>query len=140
VLLDTHYRIEHNHRTSNRSFGFFISWATLLLMIYFSDYSYIQILRSFSFFTAFVLITLFLPNLFQPLNFVWGKLGYFLSYLITPIVLGIIYLITIIPMGLYIKLRKNDPMGIRFDRDKPTYWNLRAGTGDKVQTDLYNQF
>ncbi|MBS0286857.1 MAG: sxtJ [Proteobacteria bacterium] len=58
---------------------------------------------------------LLVPTLFKPqyLNFIykpWMKLGHYLGWINTRIILGVIFYVLITPMGLFMRLFGKDPM------------------------------
>lgn len=65
------------------------------------------------------------PALLAPLNRAWTKLGLIMFKVVNPIVLGLIYLTTIVPIGLIIRLTGRDLLDLKFDRDADSYWVVR---------------
>jgi hypothetical protein len=51
----------------------------------------------------------------------WMKLGLLLGKITTPIILGIVFVVAILPTALILKLRGRDPMARRFDAAASTY-------------------
>jgi hypothetical protein len=79
------------------------------------------------------------PTFYRLPNRLWFKLGILLAALISPLAIGIVYLITIVPTGLVMQLLKKDPLRLRFDRSASTYWLDRAPPGPDPK-DMPNQF
>ena len=77
---------------------------------------------------VFLIITIIRPNLFTFLNKLWIKFGTLLGKMITPIILGLIFLFLIIPSGILIRILKKDVMGLK---KKSSYWITRV---DKPQS------
>jgi len=71
-------------------------------------------------------ITVFAPKLFKPLNKIWFVFGEALSRVVNPLIMGLIFVISIIPTALIFKLLKKDPLCRRFDAQTETYWIQRA--------------
>lgn len=69
------------------------------------------------------------PSLLGPLNKAWTKLGLLLFTIVNPIVLGVIFLLTILPIGLLLRAFGKDPMRLRFEPDAKTYWIERDPPG-----------
>jgi hypothetical protein len=61
------------------------------------------------------------PASLRPVYVVWMKFGLLLSKITSPIVLSIIFLVTILPPALIMKLMRRDPMQRRFDDTIGTY-------------------
>jgi len=89
-----------------------------------------------------VLLVLFgvvAPARLAPLNRAWMKLGLLLSKVVNPLVLGLIYVTTIVPIGLIRRAIRRDPLGIDFDPSASTYWVRREPPGPAPET-MKNQF
>lgn len=69
------------------------------------------------------------PAALAPLNKAWTKLGLLLFKVVNPIVLGLIFLITIVPIGLILRLTGKDPLRLKFDPDAESYWIPRNPPG-----------
>jgi hypothetical protein len=61
------------------------------------------------------------PELLRPVYRAWMKLGLMLSKVTTPIVMGAIFFVIIVPIGLVMRLMKRDPMRRSFERDATSY-------------------
>ncbi len=62
-----------------------------------------------------------LPNTLSPVYRAWIKLGHGLGWVNTRILLGIIFYLIIMPVGLLMRLAGKDPMSRHFERDRNTY-------------------
>ena len=78
---------------------------------------------------ALLLLGFVAPSLLAPLNKAWTKLGLFLFKIVNPIVLGLIFLVTILPIGLLLRAIGKDPLRLRFEPDAQTYWIERDPPG-----------
>ena len=76
-----------------------------------------------------LVVGLLAPATLGPLNRAWTKLGLLLFKIVNPIVLGLIFLVTIIPIGLALRAFGKDPLRLRFDRDDQSYWIPREPPG-----------
>jgi hypothetical protein len=79
------------------------------------------------------------PALLAPLNRAWTRLGLLLFKVVNPVVLGLIYLTTIVPIGLLMRLRGRDLLSLRFDRQATSYWVVRTPPGPAPET-MIRQF
>lgn len=61
------------------------------------------------------------PSSLQPVYVIWMKFGLLLSKITSPIVLSIIFVITILPPALIMKVIRRDPMHRRFDDAVDSY-------------------
>jgi hypothetical protein len=86
-----------------------------------------------------VVLGLAAPNTLTLPNRLWMKLGLLLSKIVNPIVLGLIYLVAIVPFGLMIRLTGGDLLKHRFDPEAKSYWVVRDPPGPAPDT-MTNQF
>jgi len=75
------------------------------------------------------LLGLVAPSVLAPLNKGWIKLGLLLFKIVNPIVLGLIFLLTILPIGLLLRLFGKDPLRLKFEPDAKSYWITRDPPG-----------
>lgn len=78
---------------------------------------------------ALVVFGLVAPSLLAPLNRGWTKLGLLLFKIVNPIVLGLIFALTIVPIGLLLRAFGKDPMCLSFEPDAKSYWIERDPPG-----------
>ena len=70
----------------------------------------------------FLILGLINSNLLTPLNKLWIKFGILLGNIISPVVLGIIFFLVVLPTGLLMRLIKKNFLGIKFDKNLKSYW------------------
>jgi hypothetical protein len=61
-------------------------------------------------------------------------LGLLLFKILNPIALGLIFLLTIVPIGLIRRLFDRDPLNMRFDPSAESYWIERRPPGPAPET------
>jgi uncharacterized membrane protein YagU involved in acid resistance len=88
---------------------------------------------------AFALLALVLPRVLSPLNKLWMKLGMLLQKIVSPIILGILFFVTITPIGLFMRLFGTDFLRLRWDPDADSYWIQREPPGPPPES-MENQF
>jgi len=89
--------------------------------------------------TLFLLLGIILPNLLKPLHKLWMTLAVLLGWLMTRIILIVLFYLVVTPIGLLAKLSGKDFLNRKFNRDAQTYWMPRkAATPDKRNYE--NQF
>ncbi|MGI9509633.1 MAG: SxtJ family membrane protein [Geminicoccaceae bacterium] len=83
-----------------------------------------------------VLLTLgqLAPSSLAPLNRAWTKLGLVLFKIVNPIVLGLIFVSTVLPIGLLIRAFGKDPLRLRFDPEASSYWIMRDPPGPSPES------
>ena len=90
------------------------------------------VVASIGFFT----VSFAAPRVLRPLNIVWFKFGMLLNKIVSPIVMFILFIVTIVPAGLLMRMRY-DPMRSKRRPDRETYWVERS---DDVNSSMQNQF
>ena len=69
------------------------------------------------------------PGMLGPLNLAWFKFGLLLHKITSPIVVGLVYCLAIIPTGLVMRWRGNDLLRLKRDTAATTYWITRDPPG-----------
>jgi len=85
---------------------------------------------------AFLLTAIIRPSIFHKLNILWFKFGMLLGAIIAPIVMSLIYFLTLAPIGIVMRLAGKDLLSLKIDPDAETYWVERVETDDSMK----NQF
>ena len=121
--------------SSNRSFGivFFIVFSLIALY----PLTYSGEIRIWSVVISLIFLVLGLLNskILAPLNKLWFKFGIFLSKIISPLIIGIIFFLIVTPIGLVMRLFGKDILNLKYNR-KQSYWIEKNGPKSKMK----NQF
>ena len=80
-----------------------------------------------------ILAALIKPDVLEPANRGWNKLGLVLHKVTNPLFLGAMYAIAIVPTGLMMRAFGVDPMGLRRQR-KDSYWIARNKGSSTAQS------
>jgi len=88
---------------------------------------------------AFGLAAWLRPQGLRPLNRAWTRLGYLLGKIVTPVVLGLLFLLAFLPLGLVLRLRGFRPLRLDFEPEEDTYWIDRDPPGPSPET-MVRQF
>jgi hypothetical protein len=83
-----------------------------------------------------LLVAMVRPAILAPLNRLWFRFGLALGKVMTPAVMGILFVIAVIPTALLLKLFGKDPMQRRLSPDATSYWEPR----DKQPGPMRDQF
>jgi hypothetical protein len=75
----------------------------------------------------------------RPLNNLWHRFGLLLFHIINPIVMAIIFYLTIFPIGVLMRLFGKDPLKLILDRKAETYWQVRIPS-ETTPDNMKNQF
>jgi hypothetical protein len=88
---------------------------------------------------ALVAAALVRPDSLALPNRLWTKLGFVLFYVVNPVVMLLLFIVTIVPAGLIMRLVGHDPMRRRFEPEATTYWLERDPPGPAPDA-IKNQF
>jgi hypothetical protein len=132
-------REEHVKGSSNRSFG--LVFGAFFLVVGFGPMVSGREPRIWSIALALliVLVSLLRPRILAPFNRLWLKAGLLLSKVVTPVVMGLLFVTTIVPMGLAMRLAGKDPLRRRRDPGAKSYWIERIPPGPPPES-MKNQF
>ena len=87
----------------------------------------------------FLIAAFALPAALRPLNIVWFRFGMLLHKIVSPLVMGLLFFITLAPIGLIMRLRGKDPLNLRFDPGASTYW-IERDAGELEPETMRRQF
>lgn len=87
----------------------------------------------------FLLFARFAPKTLAPLNKAWMMVGLVLHKITNPIVLGSIYFLVFMPMGVVMRVFGYDPLRTKRSRDQESYWLERDPPGPASDS-MGNQF
>ena len=136
--MSTNHDLKANFKVeigSNKNFGIVFSIFFFIIFLYFYFYDEINFISLFLS-IVFLAITFLKPALFHYPNLFWAKLGILLGFIISPIIMLIIYIFVFIPTGVIFKFLKIDLLNNKIDKDSESYWKTRK---EDIQN-LKNQF
>ena len=121
-----------------KSFGYLLTFIFFIIFIYSVFYkSEIYVWAAFLSITSFIITFFFTRLLIWP-AFGWLKLGKLLHFLISPIILFIVFFFSIIITGLLLKVFGKDPLEKKINSDKKSYWIIK--NNHIKMKDLFNQY
>ncbi len=122
--------------SSEKNFGFVFSGFFLIVSIFqlYNNNEFYVFTLAISF--AFVILSLFFPNSLSIPNKLWSKLGIVLAKIVSPIIMGFVFFVTVTPTGIIFKLLKKDLLNQKKINTKKTSWIIRKKTLSSVK----NQF
>ena len=111
---------------SNRKFGFFFTFVFVVAAAYFFystnvSWAYVLIVTAL----IFLLITLIKSDALLPLNKLWMRFGLLLGMIVSPIVIGIIFLGLFTPTAILMRLNGRDELRLKFS-PKVSHWIIRS--------------
>ncbi len=96
------------------------AFAALSVLLYFRNSSLLPPAAGLSGF--FLLSALLYPRLLLPVEKLWMKFASVLSYIMTRVLLTLVYLLAVIPTGLIMRLLGKKPLQLDFMENMKTYW------------------
>ena len=132
-------REEHVKAGSDRGFGFVFAGffgilSAISLWRHGSAWHWMLPLAA-----AFLLVALVYPKLLGPLNRLWLKFGLLLYKVMNPLILGLLFFITIMPIGLVMRAFGKDFLRLKLAPNAKSYWIDRSPPGPPPQS-MRNQF
>jgi len=112
-------------RSSTKSFGFLFSIIFFAVALYPLIASKEIHLWAIIVSALFLLFTIVAPQILNFPNSLWFKLGELLGTVITPVVMALIFLVTIIPTGLIMRLLGKELLKKNLDKSSKSYWIVR---------------
>ena len=121
--------------SSNRIFGIVFFIVFLLIALY--PLTYDEEIRVWSVIISLIFLVLGLLNskILTPLNKLWFKFGIFLSKIISPLIMGIIFFLVVTPIGLIMRIFGKDVLNLKYNKNR-SYWIEKNGPKSKMK----NQF
>ena len=101
---------------SNRNFGLVFFVFFLILFYFFEN----KLLILFS--VIFLILGLLNSKILTPINKIWTKFGLILGYIISPIIMTIIYFFTVFPINIIMKCLGKDILHLKMKKEFKSYW------------------
>jgi len=129
----SYYKVEGG---TERNFGLVFAVVFLIISLYPILKGNEVRLWSLTICIIFFLLSIFLPKtLIQP-NKLWFKFGIFLGGIVSPLVMAIIFFLTVTPTGIIMKLFGKDFLNTKNNKLKKTCWNKKINSISSMK----NQF
>jgi len=123
-------------RSSEKSFGIVFFIVFLIVALYPLTKS--NEINSWALITSIIFLDLafFKPKTLTILNILWNKFGIILGGIMAPIVIFIVFFVTVVPTGFLMKIFGKDLLNRKIYKSTKTYWIKR----DKQLGPMKNQF
>ncbi len=82
----------------------------------------------------FLGISLLAPQILEPLKRWWMRLALVLARVVTPVIMGVLFVVAVWPTGLIIRAMGKDPMRLRRQQEAKSYWIVRNPPGPDPKT------
>ncbi len=79
-------------------------------------------------------VALIRPSLLAPFNQAWMKFGLLLHKITNPVIMGLIFFLTVTPTALIMRAMGKDPLRRKFDPSATSYWIDRDPPGPEPET------
>ena len=132
--------LEESKLPSNRSFGYFFTFIFVAISGYgsYADWTNLITITFFIVSIFLFFITLFTPKVLTPFNKLWLLFGHILGKIISPIIIGLIFLLLITPVAILTRLFGRDELRLKFIK-KTTYW-IKREPSEPNSNSFKNQF
>ncbi len=138
-MLKEEFKLIRETSQDLRKFGLTIGSVLVIIaafLFYFEKSSavYLAVIAA-----VLILITVTYPNILKPLNRIWMGLAIILGFLMSRVILAIIFYLILTPIGLLAKLVGKKFMNINYNKSAKTYWEKRE-IKEKNKLDYERQF
>jgi len=83
---------------------------------------------------VFAITALTMPHLLEPLNKLWFRFGLLLHKIVNPLIMGLLFFVTVTPTGLLMRSLGKTPLKLGFDKSLESYWITRTPPGPEPQS------
>ncbi len=87
----------------------------------------------------FMVLALAWPRALSRMNREWMRFGLLLNRIVSPVAIGVVYYLTLVPTGIAMRAFGKKPLRLGFDRVTASYWIQREPPGPDPQT-MKDQF
>lgn len=118
---------------TERSFGlvFAVVFIVIALLPLFTAPDRLGSLRVWALIAAafFAAAALAMPRLLALPNKLWFRFGLLLHRIVNPLVMGLLFFVTVTPIGLLMRALGKTPLQLGFDKSADSYWIARTPPG-----------
>ena len=113
-------------KSSEKSFGVIFSIVFLIVSLYPLINSEGLRIWALAVSIIFFLLAFAVPKILSVPNQLWFKFGLLLGSIITPIIMAMVYFITVVPTGIIMRLLGKDLLKQKLDNNAKSYWIKRS--------------
>ena len=129
----SHYKIKSG---TERNFGLVFAAVFLIISLYPLWFGKNMHLWACIIAFIFFFFAIFLPKVLILPNKLWFKLGSFLGAIVSPIIMGMIFFLTVTPTGMIMRLLGKDILNQKIKKTVKSYWIQKINFSDSMK----NQF
>tara|TARA_R110000868_G_scaffold4155_51_gene25697 strand:+ start:6973 stop:7404 length:432 start_codon:yes stop_codon:yes gene_type:complete len=131
--LHTHESLERHEEikgSSNRSFGLVFVVVFFLVAIWPVLFGSASVrIWAIAVSGGLLFFSLIIPGVLSPLNRCWTQFGALLHRITNPVIMGLIFFLTVTPTALVFKALGKDPLRLKLDPEAESYWIHRDPPG-----------
>jgi len=133
---DTHESFDRDEvkTSSDRSFGFVFAAVFAIIAVWPVLFGGGLRLWALAPAVLFLAAALACPRVLHPLNRLWFRVGVLMHHVVTPIVMGFIFCLGVVPTALIMRLRGWDALRVDVKRRGETSWIVRVPPGPAPDT------
>ena len=109
-------------RSSEKSFGLVFSIFFLIVALYPLLTSSSLRMWALVLSIIFLLLAVLAPKILVLPNKLWFKFGLLIGSIVAPIVMSLVYFVTVVPTGLFMRLLGKDLLKQKLDKNAKSYW------------------
>jgi hypothetical protein len=113
-------------QSSEKSFGIVFFIVFLIVALYPLINSEDLRIWALSISAVFLLLAFVAPKVLSIPNKLWFKFGMLLGSIVAPIVMALVYFLTVLPTGLIMRLLGKDLLRQKLDKNAKSYWIERS--------------
>ncbi len=115
-------------KTTLRKFGLTVGTVLLLvgIMLYLTDKPSSVVFGGVG--ILLILFGLILPSILKPLNKIWMILALIMGWLMSRVILTILFYLVLTPIGITAKIFGKKFLNLKIDKEAKSYWNKRDKT------------
>lgn len=88
---------------------------------------------------VFLVVSLFSPRLFSPLNIIWRKFGEGMGRIVGSLLLGIVFFVLLTPIAVFRRLLSGSVLSLDLSENTGSFWKARK-EGEMKEKDFERQF
>ena len=135
--MSTHENLARKHEikgSSDRSFGYVFAAFFAIVGLWPLLHGETPRLWSLAIAAAFLVVALVRPALLAKPNRWWMQFGLLLARVVNPLVMGLVFYLTVFPTGAIMRLLGKDPLRLKRDPAAKSYWIERTPPGPAPET------
>lgn len=113
-------------KPSEKSFGIVFSIVFLIVALYPLIFSYSIHIWALGISILCLILAFLAPKMLTLPNKLWFKFGLLLGSIVAPIFLALVYFLTVVPTGLFMRLLGKDLLKQKLDANTNSYWIKRS--------------